>query len=93
MEERMMLVPEAEWLELKRKVEQLYEDLKAIRLRDTEYLTISEACCLLRVGRTTLWRYRQEGKLQSLVISGKMVISKTEIQDAIERGLIVPGGG
>lgn len=93
MEERMMLVPEAEWLELKRKVEQLSEDLKAIRLRDTEYLTISEACCLLRVGRTTLWRYRQEGKLQSLVISGKMVISKTEIQDAIERGLIVPGGG
>lgn len=93
MEERMMLVPEAEWLELKRKVEQLSEDLKAIRLRDTEYLTISEACCLLRVGRTTLWRYRQEGKLQSLVISGKMVISKTEIQDAIARGLIVPGGG
>lgn len=93
MEERMMLVPEAEWLELKRKVEQLSEDLKAIQLRDTEYLTISEACCLLRVGRTTLWRYRQEGKLQSLVISGKMVISKTEIQDAIARGLIVPGGG
>ena len=88
-----MLVPEAEWLELKRKVEQLSEDLKAIQLRDTEYLTISEACCLLRVGRTTLWRYRQEGKLQSLVISGKMVISKTEIQDAIARGLIVPGGG
>lgn len=92
MEERMMLVPEAEWLELKRKVEQLSEELEAIRLRGTEYLTVAEACVMLHVGRTTLWRYRQEGKIHACVMGGKMVISKTEIQDAIARGLIVPGG-
>ena len=88
MEREMITLPAEEWEEMKGRVAALERQVMAIRLRDTDFLTVTEACELLRVNRTTLWRYRQEGKIRTRVIAGKMVISKTEVQEAINRGLI-----
>lgn len=88
MEREMITLPAEEWEEMKGRVAALERQVMAIRLRDTDFLTVAEACELLRVSRTTLWRYRQEGKIHTRVIAGKMVISKTEVQEAINCGLI-----
>lgn len=88
MEREMITVSAAEWEELKGRVTALERQVIAMQLRDTDFLTVAEACTLLHVSRTTLWRYRTEGKIHTRVVAGKMVISKTEIQEAINRGLL-----
>lgn len=88
MEREMITMPASEWEDLKGRVTALERQVIAMQLRDTDFLTVAEACTLLRVSRTTLWRFRTEGKIHTRVIAGKMVISKTEIQEAINRGLL-----
>lgn len=79
MSEDMITVPRAEWEELKRKVETLYN-------RETDYVSMSELCEWLQISRTTLWRLRSEGKIRTYLIGGKMVANKDEIQTLLNEG-------
>ena len=49
MEREMITLPAEEWEEMKGRVAALERQVMAIRLRDTDFLTVTEACELLRV--------------------------------------------
>lgn len=86
--EEMIMVPADEWDDMKKTVEDLSKKMALLLNRDMEYMTQQEVCELLDISRTTLWRYRKENKIKIHHIGGKAVVSKTEIQSAINAGLL-----
>ena len=50
----------------------------------TQLLTPAEACERLRVGRTMLWKLRQDKKLRAVIIAGKLLFRAEDIQGLIE---------
>lgn len=49
----------------------------------TQWLTVNEACELLRVTRATLYNYIRAGKIKSGRIIGKTYINRQSIDDAL----------
>lgn len=49
------------------------------KIKDKEYLSVSETSFLLSVGRTTVYRYLQNGTLKAVQTNGKTFIRKSDI--------------
>ena len=49
--------------------------------KQNEYLTIEEVCELLKLSRTTLWRYRKEGIIKIRTIGNKKLFSRADINN------------
>lgn len=49
------------------------------KIKDKEYLSVSETAFLLSVGRTTTYRYLREGKLKAIQTKGKTFIRRSDI--------------
>lgn len=86
MKEDMIMVPRKEWEELKKTVSSICKKVDDMYSRDTEYISMSDLCDWLHISRTTLWRYRSEGRFHTYVIGGKIMANKTEIQGLINEG-------
>lgn len=52
--------------------------------KDDEYLTIQEACKLLKVSRATLYRWSDEGKVNRLYLFGNPRFSKDELTSLLK---------
>ncbi len=55
-----------------KKIERLSDEYE--KIKDKEFLSVKEASFLLSIGRTTAYRYLQEGKLKTIQIRGKTFI-------------------
>ncbi|MCB0553027.1 MAG: helix-turn-helix domain-containing protein [Phaeodactylibacter sp.] len=62
--------------ETQRKIEQ-----PIIELQAKEFLTVKEACQLLGISRTTLWRTIKQGRLKTAKIGTRIIIRKQDLQD------------
>ena len=51
-----------------------------------EFLTVAEACGLLRCSRTTLFREEQDGRIQSIRIRGRKIFERVDLINALRRG-------
>jgi excisionase family DNA binding protein len=51
-----------------------------------EFLTVQEACALLRVSRATLFREEQDGRIHSVQIRGRKLFERVELINALRRG-------
>lgn len=49
------------------------------KIKDKEFLSVRETAFLLSVGRTTIYRYLQEGKLKAVQTKGKTFIRRSDI--------------
>ena len=74
-------------------VEQLAEALKPllkpqsvneINQPENELLTREEACKLLSINKTTLWKYTKTGKLQSFGIGNRVMYKRSQILEAVK---------
>lgn len=54
----------------------------------TEYLTKNEACELLRVSQSTLWRWKKKGSLSAYSAEGKVLFKRAEIDGFINANLL-----
>lgn len=50
----------------------------------TEFITIEEVCELLKVNRTTVWKFTQNGKLQSFGFGKRVLYKRSEVLEAIK---------
>lgn len=50
------------------------------------YLTVAEACALLRCSRTTLFREEQDGRIQSVQLRGRKLFERAGLINALRRG-------
>ncbi|MGV0931571.1 helix-turn-helix domain-containing protein [Empedobacter brevis] len=85
-------IPVTEWNDLKQTLSSLQKQLsKVADKEESELLTIPEAMKKLKVGRSTILRYLENGLLQATRIGGKgtkQYISLKEINHALENGII-----
>ena len=51
-----------------------------------EFLTVNEACDLLRCSRTTLFREEQDGRIKSVQLRGRKLFERAELINALRRG-------
>lgn len=84
----MIKVPLKEWEEIKKKINDIQQKVEVLYNRDTDYVSMTELSQWLNVSRTTLWRYRADGKIKTYLIGGKMVANKDEIQTLLNEGKI-----
>lgn len=49
------------------------------RIKDKEFLSVKETAFLLSIGRTTTYRYLQEGRLKAVQMKGKTFIRRSDI--------------
>lgn len=84
----MIKVPLKEWEEIKKKINDIQQKVDVLYNRDTDYVSMAELSQWLNVSRTTLWRYRADGKIKTYLIGGKMVANKDEIQTLLNEGKI-----
>lgn len=49
------------------------------KIKDKEFLSVKETAFLLSIGRTTAYRYLQEGKLKAVQMKGKTFIRRSDI--------------
>ena len=49
-----------------------------------EFITIDEVCELLKVNRTTVWKFTQNGKLQSFGFGKRVLYKRSEVLDAVK---------
>lgn len=52
----------------------------------TEYLTIEEVGRLLRLSRTTIWKYRKDGILKARTIGNKTLFARADIDEILKGG-------
>ncbi len=51
----------------------------------TEYLTRSEVCELLKIDRSTLWRWTKNGTLTAFGVQNRVYYKRSEIDDYINQ--------
>lgn len=56
-------------------------ELSKVAVRDKDYLTINDACLLLNISRTTLWRLTKEERIMVHKIGARSIIKREEIQN------------
>lgn len=88
MKENVITIPRAEWDDMVKRINDLQKKVETLYNRDTDYVSMTELSQWLNVSRTTLWRYRAEGKIKTYLIGGKMVANKDEIQRLLNEGKI-----
>lgn len=88
MGQEMITVPLSEWNDMKKRINDLQKKVETLYSRETDYVPMSELCEWLQISRTTLWRLRNEGKIRTCLIGGKMVANKDEIQRLLNEGKI-----
>lgn len=88
MGQETITVPLSEWNDMKQKINDIQQKVEVLYNRDTDYVSMTELSQWLNVSRTTLWRYRAEGKIKTYLIGGKMVANKDEIQRLLNEGKI-----
>lgn len=88
MKEDVITIPRAEWDDMVKRINDLQKKVETLYNRDTDYVSMTELSQWLNVSRTTLWRYRAEGKIKTYLIGGKMVANKDEIQRLLNEGKI-----
>lgn len=54
------------------------------KIKDKEYLSVSETAFLLSVGRTTIYRYIHAGELKAVQVGGKTFIRRKDIDDKFD---------
>ncbi len=59
------------------------------RERDAEHedatlLTTAEVCDRLRIGQTTLWKMRREGKITAVIVGGALRFRASDVDAAME---------
>lgn len=57
---------------------------KAKQEQQTEFLTSTEACSMLKIGRTTLWRWQNKGIIKAYPIGGKSLFKREELLNTVE---------
>jgi excisionase family DNA binding protein len=55
-------------------------------------LSIAEACAYLRVGKSTLYRWMDEGKLASAKIGGCRRVPRAALERLVEESMLAAGG-
>lgn len=75
-------------------LEQLVEALKPLlqpqkptnenQTPESELLTREEACKLLSINKTTLWKHTKSGKLKSLGLGNRVYYKKNEVLEAVK---------
>lgn len=50
-----------------------------------EFITRSEACKMLKIGKSTLWRWQNKGILSSYTIEGKSLFKREDLLSVIEK--------
>lgn len=53
-----------------------------------EYLTKNEACDLLRVSLSTLWRWKNKGSFSAYGAEGKVLFKRTELDEFVNGSLL-----
>lgn len=75
-------------------LEQLVEALKPLLqpqkttnekpLPESDLLTREEACKLLSINKTTLWKHTKSGRLKSLGLGNRVYYKKSEVLEAVK---------
>lgn len=52
--------------------------------QQTEFLTRTEACEMLKISKTTLWRWQNEKILTGYLIGGRSLLKREEILNVME---------
>lgn len=60
-----------------KEIERLSDEYE--KIKDKEFLSVKEASFLLSIGRTTAYRYLEEGKLKAIQTKGKTFIRRSDI--------------
>ena len=55
------------------------------KIKDKEYLSVSETAFLLSVGRMTIYRYLHLGKLKAVQMGGKTFIRRADIDEKFDK--------
>lgn len=50
-----------------------------------EFITRSEACKILKIGKSTLWRWQNKGILNAYTIEGKSLFKREDLMNVIEK--------
>lgn len=88
MQDDVITISRKEWDNLVKRINDIQQKVEVLYNRDTDYVSMAELSQWLNVSRTTLWRYRAEGKIKTYLIGGKMVANKDEIQRLLNEGKI-----
>lgn len=54
------------------------------KIKDKEYLSVSETAFLLSAGRTTIYRYLHDGTLKAVQTNGKTFIRRSDIDEMFD---------
>ena len=57
---------------------------KVKKEQQTEFLTRTEACEMLKIQKTTLWRWQKKGVLDSYTIEGRSLFKRQDILNVME---------
>lgn len=81
----IQVTPEQLKEEILKGVKSQLNDFKEIfeAKNSTEYMTIKEVCSLIKVHKTTLWKYTNEGKLKSYGIGDRVLYKRNEVEEAL----------
>lgn len=88
MQDGVITISRKEWDNLVKRINDIQQKVEVLYNRDTDYVSMSELSQWLNVSRTTLWRYRADGRIKTYLIGGKMVANKDEIQTLLNEGKI-----
>lgn len=71
--------------EIKEQIKELIENhiSKSSQNNFTEYMTIKEVCSMIKVHKTTLWKYTNDGKLKSYGIGDRVLYKRKEVEEAL----------
>jgi excisionase family DNA binding protein len=70
---------------LKQLAQELAPLLQTFQVKEeNEFITIDEACELLHVKRTSIWKYTKKGKLVNHGIGNRVLYKRQEVLDAIK---------
>lgn len=89
----VLTVPLTEWNEQKAILYEMAEQIKALTHREQkELLTPKEVCQILKIGRATFERYKNDGKIEVLKIDrtkySKIYVKRSHLEDLIKQGVI-----
>ncbi len=89
----VLTIPLSEWNQQKAILHEMAEQIKALTHREQkELLTPKEVCQILKIGRVTFERYKNDGKIEVLKINrakySKVYVKRSHLEDLIKQGVV-----
>lgn len=86
--EKYIKVPMSEWYELRSQVNEIYEAVKLLSMKEGNYIKVVEAADIIGVSRDTVYRMIRDGTIRATVVNGVKKINITDLRSAADRGLL-----